>query len=193
MAAPDLTHPHEKYVVASALLTVAGLGTALVYTLSSTPYTMVLFLGVGQLCIALGMVMFMAVVILDVRSRLQSVVERRFKTGDVVFKQGDFPDRLYLIGRGEAEVIRTDQGKDIVLARLKAGEFFGEMGILGNTPRTATVKAATDLETLSIHRNYFGPLLAYLPAWRERLFDEYRLRSGAPPAANSGASEEGRD
>jgi len=182
MATLDLAHPHDKYVVASALLTVAGLVTALVYTVSSTPYTMVLFLGFGQLCIALGMVMLLAIVALDVRTRLQSVVERRFRAGEVVFRQGDFPDRLYLIGQGEVDVIRSENGREVVLARLKAGEFFGEMGILGNTPRTATVRAASDLETLSIHRHYFGPLLAYVPAWHDRLFDDYRRRSGAPPA-----------
>jgi len=173
----ELAHPHDKYVVAAALLTVAGLLTALVYTLSSTPYTMVLFLGLGQLLLALGMATFVVVLGLDVRARLQSVVERRFAAGEVVFSQGDFPDRLYLVGRGEAEVVRNEDGTEVVLARVKAGEFFGEMGILGNTPRTATVRAATDLETLSIHRSYFGPLLAYVPAWRDRLFDDYRRRS----------------
>jgi len=188
MATHDLPHPHDKYVVASALLTVAGLATALVYTVSSTPYTMVLFLGLGQMCIGLGMVLLVAVIALDVKARLQSVVERRFRAGDVVFRQGDFPDRLYLIGQGEVEVIRTEDGKEVVLARMKAGEFFGEMGILGNTPRTATVKAATDLETLSIHRNYFRPLIAYVPAWRDRLFDEYRRRSGTPPSAKGRTS-----
>jgi len=103
-----------------------------------------------------------------------------------VFKQGDFPDRLYLIGEGEVDVIRSAGGKDVVLASMKAGEFFGEIGILGNTPRTATVKAVTDVETLSIHRDYFRPLLAYLPVWRERLFEEYGRRSGSRPPAQLG-------
>jgi len=78
MATRNLTHPHDKYVAASGVLTVAGLATGLLYTLWSTPYTMLLFLGLGQLCIVLGIVTLTAVFILDVRARLQSVVVRRF-------------------------------------------------------------------------------------------------------------------
>jgi CRP-like cAMP-binding protein len=107
-------------------------------------------------------------------------VQRAFTACEIVFREGDFPDRLYLIGKGEAEVTKDVRGDaPVVLARLGPGEFFGEIGIIGNTPRTATVRAATDLETLSIHRDYFTSLLAYLPSWKERVFEDYRRRAAA--------------
>ena len=176
---PDaVVHPHDRYLWLSGLLTVFGLLTAIVFTLRSTPYLMVLFLGLGLTCVFAGVVIFAALAVSDVRSRLHSVVQRAFKAGDIVFREGDFPDRLYLIGQGEAEVMKEGRGRDpIVLARLGPGEFFGEIGIIGNTPRTATVRAATDLETLSIHRDYFTSLLAYLPSWKERVFEDYRRRA----------------
>ena len=174
-------HPHDRYLALSGLLAVFGLVTAIVFTLRSTPYLMVLFLGLGVTCILAGAAIFAVLLVSDVRARIHSVVERTFKAGDVVFREGDFPDRLYLIGKGEVEVTKeTRGGPPAVLARLGPGEFFGEIGILANTPRTATVRAATDLETLSISRENFTSLLAYLPSWRERVFDDYRRRAASP-------------
>ena len=174
----DVVHPHEKPLVLAGILTLFGLALGIVHVLWSTPYTMIAFLGLGQGAILTGGVIFLAIILLDLRARLQSVVEKRFSAGETVFRQGDFPDRLFLIGDGEAQVIReVADGEDIQLARLKPGEFFGEMGILGNSPRSATVKAATDLRTLSIHRSYLGPILSYLPSWRDKVKEEYAERT----------------
>jgi CRP-like cAMP-binding protein len=180
MTRDTVVHPHDRYLRLSGLLTVFGLLTAVVFTLRSTPYLMVLFLGLGLSCVVAGVVIFAVLLIADVRSRLHSVVEKAFKAGDVVFRQGDFPDRLYLIGKGEVDVVKdVEGGRPAVLARLGPGEFFGEVGIIGHSPRTATVRAATDLETLSIHRDYFTSLLSYLPAWKDRVFEDYRRRATA--------------
>jgi len=179
-------HPHDRYLALSGLLAAFGLLTAIVFTLRSTPYLMVVFLGLGVTCLLVGAAIFAVLLVSDVRSRLHSVAERTFKAGDVVFREGDFPDRLYLIGRGEAEVMKeTRGGPPAVLARLGPGEFFGEIGIMANTPRSATVRAATDLETLSIHRDNFAPLLSYLPSWKERVFDDYRRRAARGTAGGT--------
>jgi CRP-like cAMP-binding protein len=184
MTRPGPVHPHEKLLVLAGILTLFGLGIGIVYVLWSTPYTMVAFLGLGQITIVSGGVIFLTVILLDVRARLRSVVEEGFRAGETVFRQGDFPERLYLIGKGEAEVVREIPGvEDIPLARLNPGEFFGEMGIMGNTPRSATVKAATELETLSIHRSYIGPMISYLPSWQEKIREEYAQRTAMNRAA----------
>jgi hypothetical protein len=181
MTRDAVVHPHDRYLWLSGLLTVLGLMTAVVFTLRSTPYLMVLFLGPGLACVVAGAAIFAVLLVSDVRSRLHSVVQRAFKSGEVVFRQGDFPDRLYLIGKGEVDVMKEGVGGEaVVLARLGPGEFFGEVGVIGNSPRTATVRAATDLETLAIHRDYFTSLLAYLPSWKERVFEDYRRRAAAP-------------
>ena len=178
MTNQEAVHPHEKLLILAGILTLFGLGIGIVYVLWSTPYTMVAFLGLGQAAILTGGVIFLTIVVLDVKSRLQSVVEKRFGRGETIFRQGEFPDRLYLIGQGEAEVIREmPDGAEVPLARLEAGEFFGEMGILSNTPRSATVRAATELETLSIHRSYLGPIFSYLPAWQKKVREDFAQRS----------------
>ena len=181
---------YRKHLFAAGMLALLGLLTALVYTLHSTPYTMILFLGGGQTLLLAAVVVFLWVVVSDIRTRLQSVVEKRFKKGEVIFRQGDPPDRLYSIGRGEAEVVREDPVRgETVIARLGPGDFFGEMGILGNAPRMATVRAVTELEVLSIHRSYFGPLLSYLPSLREGILAEYRRRSAHPAPPEKGTAD----
>lgn len=190
MTNSEAVHPHDRPLVLAGALTLLGLSLGIVYVLWSTPYTMVVFLGLGQVAILAGGVIFLGVIFSDLRARLQSVIEKRFSAGETVFKQGDFPDRLFLIGEGEAEVVREmPDGEQIPLARLTPGEFFGEMGILGNAPRSATVKAATDLRTLSIHRSYLGPILTYLPSWKAKLREEYVERVAMNEGMDRGARE----
>lgn len=86
---------------------------------------------------------------------------RRFVPGDVVIRQGDEADRFYVIVAGAAEVVNHHPGgDDILLAVLGPGEYFGEIGILQNRPRTATVRAIgdTDLEVLALEREHFRAL-----------------------------------
>jgi hypothetical protein len=175
---PDDLAARPIWFWAAALLSLCGLSTAVVYTLRFTPYTMVLFMMAGQGLIALAAACFIAAAGWSIRARLRSIEEKRFKAGDVVFRQGDYPDRLYVIGQGEVEVVRETPGQEpAVLTRLGKDEFFGEIGILGDTPRTATVRAVTDVAVLSIHRSYFASLLSYLPMFRERIVVAYRART----------------
>jgi len=184
----EAVHPHDRPLVLAGALTLVGLTLGIVYVLWSTPYTMVVFLGLGQVAIMVGGAIFLVVVFSDLRARLQSVVEKRFPAGETVFRQGDFPDRLFLIGEGEVEVLREmPDGEQVPLARLGPGEFFGEMGILGNSPRSATVRAASELRALSIHRSYLGPILTYLPSWKEKVREEYSQRTAINQRREEGA------
>jgi hypothetical protein len=159
-------------------LALLGLSTAVVYTLRFTPYTMVLFMMGGQGLIALAALCFGAAALWGIRARLRSIEEKRFKAGEYVFRQGDYPDRLYVIGQGEVEVVRETPGKeDVVLTTLGKDQFFGEIGILSDTPRTATIRCTTDVEVLSIHRSYFTSLFSYLPMFRERILAAYLTRT----------------
>jgi nitric-oxide synthase, bacterial len=78
-----------------------------------------------------------------------------FNVGDVVFSEGDRGDRLYLILTGRAEVRRKEGASEIVLAELLPGQFFGEIAILKDTPRTATIVALDPLETVSLDGAWF--------------------------------------
>ena len=169
---------HPRYLLLAGALAFTGLLMALVYHVWFTPYTMVLFMMAGQGLILLAAGCFLYAVWSGVRARLRSIVEKKFTAGAIVFRQGDRADRLYVIGKGEVEVVRETPGQpDVVLVRLGEGQFFGEIGILTNAPRTATIKAVTDVEVLSIHRSYFTSLFSYLPVFRERILSDYQART----------------
>ena len=90
-------------------------------------------------------------------NRLQTM---RYQAGDVVIRQGEEPDRFYIIANGEVDVMRhTAEGADVHLATLRRGEVFGEMGILEETRRTADVRAHSDLEVLALDWRDFKDLL----------------------------------
>jgi cytochrome P450/CRP-like cAMP-binding protein len=91
------------------------------------------------------------------------LARRRFAPGEIVIRQGDAADNFYIIVTGEAEVVNHhSRGDDIVLGHLGPGEYFGEIGILHNRPRTATVRAigTADLEVLALGRDHFLALQA---------------------------------
>lgn len=94
------------------------------------------------------------------------VAHEHFEPGQEVFRQGDLGDRIYIIAQGEAEVIRQDRGRELTLAQLGPGEYFGEMALLNQTTRNATVRCVTPLDVLSIHKREFSVLAANLPAMR---------------------------
>lgn len=86
-----------------------------------------------------------------------------YSEGDVLFRQGDAGDAAFVIVSGQAEIsIDTDNGP-LVVARLSDHDFVGEIAILCNVPRTATVTATTSLEALRISKDLFFRLVKEFP------------------------------
>ena len=91
----------------------------------------------------------------------------RYAAGADVVRRGDAGDKLYLIGRGEAEVVVGADGSERRVNLLHAGEFFGEMALLSGEPRSATVRTTTPTELYSLDQEGFRALLEREPAVRE--------------------------
>jgi len=72
--------------------------------------------------------------------------------GEFVVKEGDRDDHMYIIVEGKVKVMLKRGKKEITLATLEKGNFFGEMSLFGKNPRSATVQALTDLKLLKITR-----------------------------------------
>ena len=80
--------------------------------------------------------------------------------GTAVVSQGEVGDRLYILKDGEAEVsARGDDGREAALATLSKDDHFGEIALLRDVPRTATVRAKGPLELYSLGREDFERLL----------------------------------
>ncbi len=86
-----------------------------------------------------------------------------FQPGQELFRQGDPGDAAYLIISGEADVVAETPAGEVPVARLGQNAVVGEIAILCDVPRTATVRAASKLETLKIEKEHFLRLLREFP------------------------------
>lgn len=84
---------------------------------------------------------------------------REFEPGDTIVQKGDAPDGFYLILGGRAKVVARPQARP-----LKTGDYFGEMALLDGEPRSATVVALGDLQTMRLPRRPFMRLLQQEPS-----------------------------
>jgi CRP/FNR family cyclic AMP-dependent transcriptional regulator len=93
---------------------------------------------------------------------LTTVVTRRSVTrGTIIMAAGDPTDSLYIILSGRLKVMMSDEdGKEVILSILGPGEFFGEMGLIDDAPRSASVVAIEPCELLSINRRDFKKCLS---------------------------------
>jgi len=94
------------------------------------------------------------------------VHQEHFEPGQEVFRQGDLGDRVYVILSGAAEVWREADGRVRPLARLGPGDWFGEMALLNQTTRGATVRCVEAMDALSLPKRDFTVLAANLPELR---------------------------
>ena len=80
--------------------------------------------------------------------------------GEVVVRQGAPADKFFIIVEGEVEVVRESDGASRPLATLGRGQFFGEIAILRDTPRMATVRALKPTTLFAMERDIFRSLVA---------------------------------
>ena len=99
----------------------------------------------------------------EVESIAQQMTESSFRDGEVVFLEGDPGDRLYLILSGSMHVYVQRQGSIITYDHLQPGECFGEMALVEEGPRSATVKSEGASLCLTLSKKDFLDLLSQQP------------------------------
>lgn len=90
----------------------------------------------------------------------QALAELHFESGDIVFHEGDVGDYLYIIIEGGVDVLKNKGDKQEKVASLSKGEFFGEMALLNERGRTATIKCTSPTNLLALRKSDFGMLVA---------------------------------
>ena len=96
-------------------------------------------------------------------------MRRRFAANEILFRQGDASAWVVLVHSGVVEVLRETGADAILLGSASAGEFIGEMGVLEGRPRSATVRAVSDLEVELIEPQAFLERVSHDPALAHRL------------------------
>lgn len=89
--------------------------------------------------------------------RLSPLAEKigvTFEEGEIVFRQGEAGDTMFLIHEGAVAVIREKEGTGMVVARLNPGDFFGEMALVDRRPRSATVRAIGKTRLVPVSRDF---------------------------------------
>ncbi len=126
----------------------------------------------------------------------RGIHREHFEPGQIVFRQGDLGDRVYILMRGKVEVVKhLVGGEEQRLATLSQGETFGEMALLNETRRTATIRCLEPTDCLSLPKGEFTALAANLPDLRksfDRVMEEREESTArATKKDTSGASRDG--
>lgn len=107
------------------------------------------------------------------------ITHAHYEPGDCIIRQGEPPTGFYVIESGEVEVVRTSPEKPAgeIIATLGAGNFFGEAALLGNRPRSASVRARTPAEIVVMGRHVFTTISKSLAPLRNALTAALTRRS----------------
>ncbi|MCI0397510.1 MAG: Crp/Fnr family transcriptional regulator [Chloroflexi bacterium] len=96
----------------------------------------------------------------------ERLIVRRFGPDQIIFHLGDPAGLLYIITHGKVKIsYSTPDGQEAVLAILGNGDFFGELALLDDSPRSATAEAIEPTETLTLHRDEFMNYIDNNPAF----------------------------
>jgi CRP-like cAMP-binding protein len=88
---------------------------------------------------------------------------RHYGQGDVIFLEGDAGDEMYIVLRGQVDIVLSSPRGPKTVARLGPGSFFGEMSILENAPRSGSARTTTETFVLAIHRDKFRAFIQAEP------------------------------
>ncbi len=112
--------------------------------------------------------------------RSAAIAYEHFDAGEMVVREGELGDKLYIIKTGDVEVVRTGEQERVQVSRLGPGEYFGEMALLTNAPRNASVRCLTPVDVLVVGRGDFLALVGTFPELRRVFEDLARRRTPTP-------------
>ena len=127
----------------------------------------------------------------DLADLVSSAELRQYAPGEVLFAEGESGDELHLVRRGSLTVSRYLQGREVVLSYVPAGKYVGEMGLLGNSRRTASVRAVVPTETVVMKSEPFLALLERDPNLKAQVQTQLqaRLRANASMESSTEGGE----
>lgn len=98
----------------------------------------------------------------DLEALGQRMTERPFKTGEAVFAMGDSGSSMYVVLSGAVQIYlpAVDDGPRVILKDARTGEYFGELSLFDDKPRSASVEATVDTVLLELTRTDFGDHLS---------------------------------
>jgi len=118
--------------------------------------------------------------------RTKQLQRAHFREGENIIRQGEIGDKFYIIESGRVEVLRVDSaGSSQLLATLGAGDSFGEIALLKETPRTATVSCLEPVDVVMFARKDFQQLAGSFRAFRDCVMEDCDDRAIAEVSSQS--------
>jgi len=96
--------------------------------------------------------------------------------GEYLFREGELGTEMFILQEGQVEILKTVNGEDEQLALLEKGDFFGEMSLLEDLPRTASARAIVDCKVIRINGATFDQMLRTKPEIAVRIMRKLSRR-----------------
>ena len=181
----DTTAGAKILVFAQVLVLIAFL-LGLQFMLRTTGGSLFLAASLGPPLSVIALILTAGLLFDQYKKRHSLFVGKQYTPGEVVFRKGDVSHCAYFIVSGEAEVVQEANGKETVIATLSPGEYFGEMALLSNEPRNATVRAKGNLATQVVGKENFLAMMRAVRSTREDVAETVKERLSR--AAGRGSS-----
>ena len=167
----------ERLLILAQILILLSLAAGLQFLFNTTGGTLFVFSALAPLLVGLSVLILAGVLFHGFRQRHRLFDLQEYEPGAVVFHQGDSGDCVYFIRSGDVEVVReTDEG-ETALAKLSAGQHFGEMALLSNEPRNATVRVLAPTELAVLGKTNFMTMLSLMPSTEQDILKTIQARA----------------
>lgn len=165
-------------LIAAQLLALATMLLGLQFLFVTNGGTLFAFASLGP-ALMLGALVILGSVGLHSFIKRHALFEHlTFKPGEVIFHQGDEGDSAYFIQDGEVEVLRMEgQAEAKVVAKLTKGQYFGEMALLSDASRNATIRAKVETRVAILGKANFVAMCTLLPSAQEDVMKTAQQRA----------------
>ena len=177
----------QRLTIMSLALTLVALLLGLQFVYRTTGGTLFLFSAVAPIFVISAIAIFLWTVIFEFRQAHKLFTIEDFPEATTIFRQGDPGDCAYFIRKGEVAVI--DEETDSPVRTLAAGEYFGEIALVTNQPRTATVRTLSSVEVAVLGKENFLNMMRLMPTTEEEILQTVQARV----MADSSRHEENQD
>jgi len=112
----------------------------------------------------------------EIQELAYQLTRRTYRKDETIIKQGEPGTLFYIISKGKVKVVKEKFFKKIILAELSTGSFFGEMALIDDFPRTATVIGDEAGEMYTLSHEAFEKVLLNNPQIKEQILQEAEAR-----------------
>ena len=167
----------QALVVVAQVLALVALVFGLQFLWNTTGGTLFLFATIGPVLVGVAVLIVVGVLLYTFRKRHSLFEFETFEPGSTIFHKGEEAQCAYFIRSGEVEVLQGEGAEQKAVATLSSGQYFGEMALIHNAPRNATVRARTRSTVAVLGKRNFAIMLTLMPSTEEDIMKTVNERA----------------